>query len=1003
MNVSTSDIQNPYLLYRGTSKTYEYSAYVSPLGASYVDQVVETIRKAQAGISMNHWKATYLYPASLLFEGLKDLIDSRSIQLPKGMTAEDGRDLVRRLDADIDQNASSKIFKRRIRTLLALLEKSGLMPAGWDVPAEDPEVDNALFLYKTHRRHNAYITYEYSKFASTVGHDFVVAACATIRGAKHTAGVTVKTWLDNYVVRLGQFFELLETFLLDNKLLSAEKMDIATWERFSHWMEREVFKDRIVKRFARPMTLSTKEKHRTLLNNLIRMLAASKVIPKRFEIASPAGRSKSADGTSIFTRRGWSKKEQQEEMLSPFSFRIEKFTSRQAPFSFDKFQPLARVFLLDAIPIIEKAFFIWGAEKSEEIYYSFTNLLLFFQSQKEKELHPEFFARLATKAYRDIDDLTWEKMLYEWRDYILHHSLENGRETDLLTKHNIVIRSNRLLIELAENNIVPEVKIKGFPGAKARSGKKSRTSLAQLSTANDSHLLRKKQEKATAKLGEYFDELEKPEALEFINALCQELTSQEVRSLDIGSLISQISKLNKARLVMLRACAEKDFLRWHMHWNEGQRALKSVDLSEDEICDVLDSETRSVSARRKSSTRILGGSRSSETDPHFKYLGNCLLLAIGAHDGIISGIYGRYHHICRRYGGKDAFHAYLHPHNRARLALWVILLVDAGANCEVVRDMPFDCLHRTDDPTQMKVSFGLKARANYQRIEDHLPIEPEDGQLLSAVQAIDCYKQMSARYRGLADDCTKGFLFLHEREGKITNYSEFGARENFISFLADHPELAGLDARPSFIRPSYLLQRQHDDPQARLEVAQAAGDHASPSSTQLYTGKTHTKLIYQKKIREFQSLFQAVIISSIEGAAEKLAISQSEAQHLFSEAARSGLGVACLNSKAGLQLGTKRGEDCTRLDACPGCDMRYLVGTVDNIADLILFEEYLQANEEQMMQKSALVWEQRWLPWLVLAEIALANFKQGETASMYVRAKANADLRRPTYKGFPLH
>jgi len=82
--------------------------------------------------------------------------------------------------------------------------------------------------------------------------------------------------------------------------------------------------------------------------------------------------------------------------------------------------------------------------------------------------------------------------------------------------------------------------------------------------------------------------------------------------------------------------------------------------------------------------------------------------------------------------------------------------------------------------------------------------------------------------------------------------------------------------------------------------------------------------------------------------------------------------------------------------------MRYLVGTVDNITDLILFEEYLKSQEAEATKAHPEAWETRWLPWLALAEVALAKFALGDTASAFLQATEKANARRPTYRPFKL-
>jgi hypothetical protein len=725
-------------------------------------------------------------------------------------------------------------------------------------------------------------------------------------------------------------------------------------------------------------------------------MAVADLLPKRFEIASPNGRKRSAENFIPKTNP----REKIEDVghkppSSPFTIFVKEH-NRKAPYDYTDFQPLARALLLASIPILKKRYCEVTEETAKGFHHAFTSFLRFLCAQKKDGLRHEFFLMLQTEDHRNISSLTWEKVIYDWRDHLIHQ-VSKQKPVAIITKHKTVGKMRQVWTALASAGIVPEVKLKGIKGAKARQGRKGIPSLAQLKPKDKTLAdpLTAKQTSVTEKLIRYFDDDEKSEAVEFLNALCAHISPERVGKLSLEALVTEIAKLNAERVESIRRCAEKDFLYWYEHWLKGQQAIVKARFSPAEIVDLLDRPERSVSERNRNATEYIHGN----TEQH---LGNALNLIIGAVGSDITGIGGRYHHIARRWGGIGRLHAYIHPHQRATLALWVLLLVDTGANCEVARELPANCIRKTEDSTYMTVMFSLKARAGYKRIKDCLPVEPQAGQILSTVQAIQHYQAMSARYREMADQETAKLLLLDIRKGVIIGITEFRARDDFKAFLKDHTDLKSLDIRPSFIRPSYLLKLQHDSYQAPMEVAQAQADHSSSTITQTYTGRAHTKLVYAMQIREFTKLYQAVVIASIDGAAEKLGISSIEAAKLFSDASRSGLGVACLNPNAGIQPGTRHGESCTRLDACPGCEMRYLVGTVDNIADLILFQEYLKSMEEVAMQTSPGNWERRWLPWLALAEVALAKFAHGETATAFAQARVKADARRPTYKPFPL-
>src|SRR6185295_7637192 len=92
---------------------------------------------------------------------------------------------------------------------------------------------------------------------------------------------------------------------------------------------------------------------------------------------------------------------------------------------------------------------------------------------------------------------------------------------------------------------------------------------------------------------------------------------------------------------------------------------------------------------------------------------------------------GRHDWLAKRYGGRHTLQAYLHPHIEAVTALYLVLLVDSGANVEVVRDTPFDCLGALDGKGQQHVKFGCKLKAGGKQISDYLCIAPQAGQKVS--------------------------------------------------------------------------------------------------------------------------------------------------------------------------------------------------------------------------------------------------------------------------------
>jgi hypothetical protein len=194
------------------------------------------------------------------------------------------------------------------------------------------------------------------------------------------------------------------------------------------------------------------------------------------------------------------------------------------------------------------------------------------------------------------------------------------------------------------------------------------------------------------------------------------------------------------------------------------------------------------------------------------------------------------------------------------------------------------------------------------------------------------------------------------------------------------------------IRPTVLFQTIYKD-NGNLVSANALANHSSLSTTAHYANRFSLHLIYNALTREFQSVFQAVSISEINGAAQKLNISDSELHRLLKNAHRTGLGVACLNPKSGYQPESVKGKNCASLENCPRCPLRFVVATVSNLTDLILFHRHLQMSRTEFEATRPTRWLEVWLPWFVFSEVAVEKAQRGTSAATYLEAKKQADAR----------
>lgn len=837
--------------------------------------------------------------------------------------------------------------------------------------------NEAFFLYQ-----GKTLQYEYSAEATVLGPGFVSAGCAVVRAQRLEAGVNLRTWVDNYVVRLGNILTTLVSFCAAKSTSGANPSCFTTsdWQAYvthlQEWIHEQAWAN------------STHSKAVQTLNKLLLILHREGVIGTRIELNLPQQSKIAKVGQSRFTQRGWDRKPSPTKIDTPYSFHVEKHGRE---YDYSSYRELGRLFVLHTTAFLKEYYHTRSALAAKRTHECWIGVLRYLQDKRSNKYLQEFHRKLDSDDYRCITAETWETVLYGWRED-LSTDIEAG-ERRLITHHQRITRLNILWTEFAGSGLVPSITIRGFKNAKSSYLRKSRETLAQLTLLD--HATESTIRTASEKLVSFFDDNDKSEAREYLRSLSQALSPDVVRDLPVEAVIEEIHVLNASRLAMLRQCAAADFKHWYEHWQKGEAAYRTSALNGSALVAALDSPTLSVSEIRQNSARLL------KNAPERERLGYALRYIEARYEGSISGIQGRIHHLARSFGGRPNLMAYLHPHEHATLALWVLTMVDTGANCEVARATPWDCLRKSKHPNVMQVILGPKNRAGGFIIIDELDIELPDGSL-SLVRAFQMYQEMAARLHSRSDGDTAKLLLMHDTKGYPQGLAEWTARIWFTEFLSRHDELRGLNALPSMIRPSVLMDVQHRN-DGLVSASQAIADHAKPTTTlQHYTGRSPTKLRYALNVRAFQDRFQSIIIVTINGAAAKLGISQADFNTLLSEAARTGLGVACLDPLAGVQPGTRSGEQCTRMDKCWDCQMRWVVATVDNVADLILFNEYLNTTAEGNAEMLPEDWEERWLPWLAFTNVALQKLKESECAAVYAQAGPLANERRAEYARIPL-
>lgn len=452
-----------------------------------------------------------------------------------------------------------------------------------------------------------------------------------------------------------------------------------------------------------------------------------------------------------------------------------------------------------------------------------------------------------------------------------------------------------------------------------------------------------------------------------------------------------LMKINTERLEAVRECASKDYVKWRNHWHKGQRLLQSCDMSFEEINSVLNLRHQNTISRGRDLTALFPKNNPEQSlarllryfTDHPVYSGRVMR----RHKGTISRcLYGQ----IRRFESVVVLQAYLFPHPELTAAAILIFLCDTGANVSVARTLPLDCMGDSRESGYKSIK-GVKMRAHGKLIINELPVKDRLHEI-SCIEVIQTYQRISEPLRKLAAKEIANFLFLYIGwSGSVNAVSNLQwTRYLFRKFQKRHVELHDLNFQSKMIRPSVLLQATFDK-EAGIIAAAAVGDHASLSTTARYTSRFPNQLIWEQKIRSFQSLFQVISIRSIEGAAEKLGLSEDQVKKLLSQAHRTGFGVACLDPKSGIQTGSEKGEICTQLQNCPGCPNRFVVGTVENLKDLILMNHHLEQHRSEWERTRPERWGKVWLPWLAFTQVAIEQAGRGRTIKEYKGARILAD------------
>jgi len=630
-------------------------------------------------------------------------------------------------------------------------------------------------------------------------------------------------------------------------------------------------------------------------------------------------------------------------------------------FDFTKFESLGLSFMAAFSTAFVNITSTVGFDASESYFGAAVNFFRWLL-QNEEYLQP-FIVALRTE-YRQSESKQWESVLSGWRAHVISRSdIRNSR------KHNLIKTLNILIKKMFGFGVIPKLFLESAPSA-LRPCRPTKT-LAEISPRGREEVGQEVINTILSKTSEKAIDLQMKR--DFLTTLAN--ANQRILGTP-AKHAQELMRINANRLAAIRSCAEKDFTKWVDVWNKGQEAVGRCDLSFEEIVQRLTTRKEVFPEHddRISLSRLL---RYFVSHPNHKG-------RIFDSDALPKPVSRE----VSRHGGIQFVQAYLFPHPDLTTAVITLILCDTGANISVALELGLDCLQSSPDPTH-RIIAGHKLRGAGKLIINELPIKDRFHEV-STIQAVTTYQQISKIIRELASKEASKLLFLQVARISGVKGVGFTWAKWFRSFVTRHPEISDLPIQSKMIRPSVLMQAEYDK-ESGIFGAAATADHTSVRTTNSYVFRYPNKMVWERMIREFQALFQAVSIYSIKRAAERLGLTTRQVKKLFGEACRTGLGVACLNPRGGVQPGSIKGEICTQLQNCCSCPNRIVVATVENLKDLIIWHQHLENNRREWELSRPEKWAKDWLPWLVFTRVVIEQASRGRTAAQFSAAKRVAE------------
>lgn len=607
------------------------------------------------------------------------------------------------------------------------------------------------------------------------------------------------------------------------------------------------------------------------------------------------------------------------------------------------------------------------------------------------------------KNSKKPEQLDWQKIASSYRSSITDPNIPLAKST-MNGKCN---RTSAFLKQLTIAGITPKVVL---PGVRQYRGTVKPTKGAAELVRNTGRSVSKHANKNEIRFGT--SPAEKQQIEDIINALGGEGVRLSAEDPDFAERALEI---NNSRLADLRECAKKEFIQ---HWNifqKGQNLIGSCDLSyRDDMLPLFEDYIKKFSE----DSAQFSGNRGHSFTRLFDDIKVPLELRQGRFLSFIKHRYcGIYPENPFNYEVKSDWEAVIPFHKRgvrlfgsrtktmrhlnadydALLCAHIIILIDTCLNVSTVDDLPHDCLVPSTETGQYYIS-GWKDRDGGR--EKLAAVGEETAQLIRMLLDMTSNYRFVAATGGDSDwrhplipvygNSIERKLFITlSPKHVIAKFISDSARSAFNNFLDRHDCLKGIPWTFEAIRNSVAQKRFWDGDFDIASTATELGHAKGSRCTTGYVVRRAAKQQLEREIRRFQTLFEAVCVADIPGAAKALGYSTEELQTIIDEACRSGLGVVCWKKIQGENIQDNTQSNCTPQDDCPKCDYKKIVPTsLPNLVDLILHHDYLEGNKTDLQSDNPERWAKVHMPWLALSKAMLEKVKRSSLVSREVLNEA---------------